>query len=54
MGYKPLNMFTEQTDELKKLIAEHPDYPIVVMVANEVVADDLDGWWVARRLSFSI
>lgn len=52
--YRPLNMFTAQTDELKKLIAEHPDYPIVVMVANEVVADDFYGWWYAPSLSFSI
>lgn len=52
--YKPLNMFSAQTDELKKLIAEHPDYPIVVMVANEVVADDFYGWWYAPSLSFSI
>ena len=52
--YKPLNMFSAQTDELKKLIAEHPDYPIVVIVANEVVADDFYGWWYAPSLSFSI
>ena len=52
--YRPLNMFTKQTDELKKLIAEHPDYPIIVMVANEVVADDFYGWWYAPSLSFSI
>ena len=52
--YRPLNMFTAQTDELKKLIAEHPDYLIVVMVANEVVADDFYGWWYAPSLSFSI
>ena len=52
--YKPLNMFTKQTDELKKLIAEYPDYPIIVMVANEVVADDYYGWWYAPRLRFSI
>lgn len=52
--YRPLNMFTAQTDELKKLIAEHPDYPIVVIVANEVVADDFYGWWYAPSLSFSI
>ena len=51
--YKPLKMFTAQTDALKKLIADHPDYPIVVMVANEVVADDY-GWWYASSLSFSI
>ena len=54
MKYRPLNMFMKQTDELKKLIAEHPDYPIVVMVANEVVADDSYGWWYAPSLSFSI
>ena len=54
MKYRPLNMFMKQTDELKKLIAEYPDYPIVVMVANEVVADDFYGWWYAPSLSFSI
>ena len=54
MKYRPLDMFTKQTDELKKLIAEHPDYPIVVIVANEVVADDFYGWWYAPSLSFSI
>ena len=54
MKYRPLNMFMKQTDELKKLIAEHPEYPIVVMVANEVVADDFYGWWYAPSLSFSI
>ena len=54
MKYRPLDMFTKQTDELKKLIAEYPDYPIVVMVANEVVADDFYGWWYAPSLSFSI
>ena len=32
MEYKPLNMFLKQTDELKKLIAEYPDYPIVVLL----------------------
>lgn len=40
MEYKPLNMFTKQTEELKVLIQEHPDYPIVVLVGSEVVADD--------------
>lgn len=54
MRYKPLNMFTEQTDELKKLIAEYPDYPIVVTVGSEVVADDDYNWWYAPCLSFSI
>ena len=54
MKYRPLDMFIKQTDELKNLITEHPDYPIVVMVANEVVADDYYGWWYAPCLSFSI
>lgn len=54
MKYRPLNMFIKQTDELKKLIAEHPDYPIIVMVGTEVVADDNYGWWYAPYLSFSI
>ena len=54
MKYRPLDMFTKQTDELKKLIAEHPDYPIVVVVGGEVVADYDYGWWYAPYLSFSI
>lgn len=54
MSYRPLNMFTKQTDELKQLISEYPDYPIVVMVANEVVYDDCYGWWYAPDLHFSI
>ena len=52
--YKPLNMFTKQTDELKKLITEHPDYPIVVLCSNEVCADDDYNWWYAPDLYFSI
>lgn len=54
MKYKPLNMFYEQTNELKELITKYPDYPIVVMVANEVVADDYYSWWYAPCLSFNI
>ena len=54
MKYRPLDMFVKQTDELKKLIAEHPDYPIVVIVNNEVVDGDDYGWWYAPCLSFSI
>lgn len=52
--YKSLNMFTKQTDELKKLIAEHPDYPIVVLCNYEVCADDSYYWWYAPDLHFSI
>ena len=52
--YKPLNMFIEQTDELKKLIAEHPDYPIVVICDSDVVEDDSYYLWYAPSLTFSI
>lgn len=52
--YKPLNMFVKQTDELKELIKKYPDYPIVVLVGNEVVADDGYRWWYAPDLEFKI
>ncbi len=52
--YKSLNMFTKQTDELKKLIAKHPDYPIVVLCNFEVCGDDSYNWWYAPNLYFSI
>ena len=52
--YKPLKMFTAQTDALKKLIADHPDLPIVVIVNSEVVADDDYNWWYAPDVSFSL
>lgn len=54
MNYKPLNMFTKQTEELKQLITEHPDYPIVVICNSDVVADDGYNWWYAPDISFSI
>jgi hypothetical protein len=52
--FKPLNMFTKQTDELKELIAKYPNYPIVVLVDSEVVADDDYGWWYAPEIRFDI
>ena len=52
--YRPLNMFLKQTDELKELIAKYPDYPIVVIVDSEVVADYDYGWWYAPELRFDI
>lgn len=52
--YKPLNMFIEQTDELKNLIAEHPDYPIVVICNADVIGDDGYRSYYAPSLSFSI
>ena len=54
MKYRPLDMFVKQTDDLKELITQYPDYPIVVIVANEVVDDDYYGWWYAPCLSFDI
>ena len=54
MEYKPLNMFMKQTKELQKLIAEHPDYPIVVLCSSDVVADDGYSYWYAPKLSFTI
>ena len=47
-------MFLKQTDELRKMILEHPDYPIVVIVNSEVVGDDFYNWWYAPDLSFSL
>lgn len=54
MKFKPLNMFIKQTDELKALIAKHPDYPIIVLCNKEVCADDGYRWWYAPCLSFGI
>ena len=54
MEFKPLDMFYKQTDALKKLIAEHPDYPIIVVCDSEVVADDGYAWWYAPSLYFSL
>ena len=54
MEYKPLNMFIKQTEELQKLIAAHPDYPIVVLCSSDVVADDGYSYWYAPKLSFTI
>lgn len=53
MKYRPLDMFVKQTDDLKELITKYPDYPIIVMVANEVIGDGY-GWWYAPCLSFGI
>ena len=51
--YKSLNML-KQTDELKQLIAEYPDYPIVVLCDCEVCFDDFYTLWYAPHLSFSV
>ena len=44
---------TKKTDELKKLIAEHPDYPIVVLAGDE--ANDGDySWMYCSSISFEV
>ena len=52
--YKPLNQCIAQSDELKKLIRENPDLPIVVMVDSEVCADDSFRWWFAPDIRFEV
>lgn len=54
MKYRPLDMFVKQTDDLKELITQYPDYPIVVIVSSDVVADDGYAWWYAPSIRFGI
>lgn len=51
---RPLGLFAENTDRLRKIILEHPDYPIVVKVDQEVVGNDDYAWWLAPCISFEI
>ena len=41
------------TEELKKLIAEHPDYPIVVLAGEEANGGD-HSWMYCSDISFGI
>lgn len=52
---KPIFPFdlTKSTDKLKKLIAEHPDYPIVVLVDGDLPTADYN-WTYAASISFSV
>ena len=43
----------KSTDELKKLIAEHPDYPIVVLAGEEANGGD-HTWMYCSDISFGI
>ena len=54
MKYRPLDMFVKQTNDLKELITQYPDYPIVVIVSSDVVADDGYAWWYAPCIRFGI
>lgn len=46
----PLNL-AKNTEELKKLIAEHPDYPIVVLASEEANSGDYF-WMYCSDISF--
>ncbi len=49
---KPFNL-TKSSDELKQLIAENPDLPIVVLVGQDAVSDDY-GYTYCSDIHFSI
>lgn len=44
---------TKSTDQLKKLIAEHPDYPIAVFAGEEANIGDCR-WMFCSDITFSI
>lgn len=48
----PLDL-TANTDELKKLIEEHPDYPIVVLAGEEANGGDYY-WMYCSDIRFSV
>jgi hypothetical protein len=51
---KPFSFeLAKQTNELKKLIAEHPDYPIVVLAGDESNWGDYS-WMYCSNISFSL
>ena len=47
----PLNL-TKGTDELKRLIADHPDYPIVVLAGEEANGGDYN-WMYCSYVKFA-
>ena len=48
----PLNL-TKGTDELKRLISEHPDYPIVVLAGEEANSGDYN-WMFCSYVQFEV
>lgn len=48
----PLNL-TKTTDELKELIKEHPDYPIVVLAGESANSGDYT-WMYCSSISFGV
>ncbi len=49
---KPLNL-SKSSDELKRLIAENPDLPIVVLVGRYAALDDY-GYTYCTKIHFSV
>lgn len=49
---KPLEIIVKRTDELKKLILEHPDTPIVCLVDSDVC--QYEGMWYAPDVRFKM
>lgn len=47
------NKLSKSTEELKKLIAEHPDYPIVVLAGEEANSGEY-AWMYCSDISFGI
>lgn len=45
---------TKNSDELKKLIFENPDLPIVVLAGEEANSGDYCGWMYCSDISFCI
>ena len=45
---------TKSSDELKKLISENPDLPIVVLAGEEANTGDYWGWMYCSDISFAI
>ena len=48
----PLNL-TKNTDELKRIIAENPDFPIVVLAGEEANCGDYS-WMYCSKISFEV
>lgn len=44
---------TKNTDELKRLIAEHPDYPIAVLAGEEANSGDFS-WMYCSNIHFEV
>jgi len=51
---KPISLgITQSTKELQKLIAEHPDYQIVIVAGRDAVCDEYD-YTFCQRVNFEI